>query len=237
MELNMRYTKIYKFMEIQLMLGGNDLRLFALIYSFHEAGKSCFASIQKLTKQLTSSRRSIIRSIDALQQMGIINVSKYDAGGKLLDLSVNEAGIYRRAEELARSAEAKAAEDEDDEEDGEGGSADGDGDVFERKYAEALASEEAPPTGTYGDNHAHGEGARSGEGAYESNCSYAQGEGAQGGGIAYGSNSKYARGGAGQSSGDKNPVPRYTARMAQEALYHALCRTYGAENVRWEDCL
>lgn len=204
MELNMRYTKIYKFMEMQLMLGGNDLRLFALIYSFHEAGKSCFASIQNLTKQLSSSRRSILRSIDALEQMGLINVSKSDSNGKLLDITVNESGIYRRVAELAAGGAVAAA--------------DGDED------------EDEQPTGTYGSegadgndfNHARSEGAYGGEGA-DGN------EGAYGNSGAYGSNSTHARGGVGRSQGDRGRIPKYASSTAEEALCNALCRTYGAD--------
>lgn len=100
MQLDMNYTKVYGFMTHQLMLEGKELLVFAMIYSFHEAGTRCSASVSYIAHRACASERSIERAIRSLESKGLITVSGTQ---KMPEYKVNEPAIHRLASEVAAS--------------------------------------------------------------------------------------------------------------------------------------
>lgn len=66
------YYKIYSWMTDTLKLSGNELIIFAIIYSFHEKGKMFSGSLSYLEDKTNAARNTVIKSLKILSEMTFI---------------------------------------------------------------------------------------------------------------------------------------------------------------------
>ena len=199
--MNLNMTYIKVYNFMKTQLRLDDKELFVFAFIY---------SFHETGKKCTTSMSYIARQFDistksvmrAINNLKDMGIITTEKLGKILEFKVNESGIYRRVAELAAGAGVTPTDEGEDED------------------------EDEQPTGTYGSegadgndfNHARSEGADGNEGAY-------------GGKGAYGVNSTHARGGTGNSRGKESRIPKFASNTAEEALYNALCRTYGPDLV------
>ncbi len=77
------YYTVYNFMVDELKLGGTTLLVYALIYSFTNAGGDCYGSLDYIAERVGASRTTVYRALNELTEKNYIIKQKAEKAGRV----------------------------------------------------------------------------------------------------------------------------------------------------------
>nr|MBE6545148.1 helix-turn-helix domain-containing protein [Oscillospiraceae bacterium] len=88
------YFIVHDFMVEKLKLDGTELMVYALIYSFSNAGSNCYGSIEYISKRIGASRTTAYRALKNLVKKNYLIKQKPAKSGKVI-YTVNDEILFK----------------------------------------------------------------------------------------------------------------------------------------------
>lgn len=85
------YFIVYDFMVDELKLDGSELLVYALIYSFTNAGSECYGTLEYIAKRVGASRTTVYRALKELAKKKYIIKRKEKKSGRVIYVAGREA--------------------------------------------------------------------------------------------------------------------------------------------------